>query len=799
MTLRFSLSTKAETLAALSRQPTSFIVPPLHYFTVSSWRERRASILSEIRTMFPDALLAVRSSALTEDQESGSMAGAYTSHLNVDGRDTDCIGQAVDAVIASFPTSGDHQVLIQPMVEDVEVSGVIATHNIDDGSPYYVINYDDETGRTDTVTGGKGIHKTVMIYRGASEHDAISDRLRKMLLLARELESIFDNSPLNIEFCLNRKLEAIVLQIRPIAVSHRWAPELNDQVERALHQIERFLDARSRPRAGLAGSKTTLGNMPDWNPAEILGPTPRPLAVSLYRHIITDTVWSEARTAMGYRSVPGEKLLVTLAGIPYIDVRVSLNSLLPSGLPSPLEDRLINGWIDYLDNHPELHDKVEFDIAQTVLDFSFDQSIADRLPGVLTNDDKQLFREALKTLTLACFERDKGSSDLRARALIARLEAEQSKTALIGAGANGSLDNLFEAIALLARCRSLGTFAFAIFARQAFIAEAILRSAYQRGALSEERIQEFKLSAPTVMSRFANDLQAVLNAKLSAERFFANYGHLRPGTYDICSLCYADRPELFASEYTTSEPFEHGRFELTSRERAALTSLFREAGLETISPDRFLAFANDAIIAREYSKFVFSRDLSNALEQIKLWGAALDLQPEDLSFLDFSDLDDLVTDSSSHRLADHINGLVAIGRDKHTLSKSVKLSYLIRDSRDIRIVLLHRSAPTFVTNVRLEANLTVLTPQSSADIDLAGRIVCIESADPGFDWIFLKGIAGLITKYGGVNSHMTIRAAEISLPAAIGCGETNFNIALRARAVELNCADKILRFIDHEV
>ena len=52
-----------------------------------------------------------------------------------------------------------------------------------------------------------------------------------------------------------------------------------------------------------------------------------------------------------------------------------------------------------------------------------------------------------------------------------------------------------------------------------------------------------------------------------------------------------------------------------------------------------------------------------------------------------------------------------------------------------------------------------------------GCIVLIESADPGFDWIFSHAITGLVTKYGGANSHMAVRCAEFGLPAAIGCGE----------------------------
>ena len=51
------------------------------------------------------------------------------------------------------------------------------------------------------------------------------------------------------------------------------------------------------------------------------------------------------------------------------------------------------------------------------------------------------------------------------------------------------------------------------------------------------------------------------------------------------------------------------------------------------------------------------------------------------------------------------------------------------------------------------------------------KIVLIENADPGFDFLFSYKIKGLITKYGGANSHMAIRCMELGLPAIIGSGD----------------------------
>ena len=76
---------------------------------------------------------------------------------------------------------------------------------------------------------------------------------------------------------------------------------------------------------------------------------------------------------------------------------------------------------------------------------------------------------------------------------------------------------------------------------------------------------------------------------------------------------------------------------------------------------------------------------------------------------------------------------------------------------------------------------------------LKSKIILIDSADPGFDWVFSHKITGLITKFGGTNSHMAIRCAELNLPAAIGVGEKIFQNLLQSSRVYLDPKNKILR------
>ena len=56
--------------------------------------------------------------------------------------------------------------------------------------------------------------------------------------------------------------------------------------------------------------------------------------------------------------------------------------------------------------------------------------------------------------------------------------------------------------------------------------------------------------------------------------------------------------------------------------------------------------------------------------------------------------------------------------------------------------------------------------------------------------IFSQNIKGLITKYGGVNSHMSIRCEELNLPAVIGVGEENYEKIKNCTKVVLNCKNE---------
>ena len=247
--------TKAEVLESLSNK--SFNIPKVYYFNVREWRNDPKIIIDKIIKLFSNKIVAVRSSALAEDTEESSMAGAFKSFLNIEVEEKTLI-RYINKVISSFDSNMLNQVLIQPMVSNVAMSGVIMSKVLDDGSPYYVINYDDQTGLTDTVTSGSAINKTVYIYNGVNKKDFDSPYLISALNLVRNLEKIFPKIPLDIEFIIDNDIKSFLLQVRRITTKDKWKQDVNSQVSQRMIFLKQYVEKIMNPRSQLFGEKTNF-------------------------------------------------------------------------------------------------------------------------------------------------------------------------------------------------------------------------------------------------------------------------------------------------------------------------------------------------------------------------------------------------------------------------------------------------------------------------------------------------------------------------------------------------------------
>lgn len=106
--------------------------------------------------------------------------------------------------------------------------------------------------------------------------------------------------------------------------------------------------------------------------------------------------------------------------------------------------------------------------------------------------------------------------------------------------------------------------------------------------------------------------------------------------------------------------------------------------------------------------------------------------------------------------------------------------------------MINQTEPNYITHKKAAGSVLVVESFCST---IAGKIVMIPSADPGYDWIFTHRILGLITMYGGVNSHMAIRSAELGIPSVIGAGEVLYHEWSQAQALEIDCENKQVKII----
>lgn len=160
---------------------------------------------------------------------------------------------------------------------------------------------------------------------------------------------------------------------------------------------------------------------------------------------------------------------------------------------------------------------------------------------------------------------------------------------------------------------------------------------------------------------------------------------------------------------------------------------------------------------------------------------------EDLSFISIQSFRKWAWMVEPYDFKDQLQKEVQAGRDAFRCSRLIKLPHMVMTEGDLFAFDVPPSRANFVTTKQVVA-APVSMSEDLEPHDLQSRIVFIEGADPGYDWIFAHGIAGLVTKYGGAASHMTIRAAEFGIPAAIGCGEGLFEGLRDAKLIELNCA-----------
>ncbi|MEP7083606.1 MAG: PEP/pyruvate-binding domain-containing protein, partial [Betaproteobacteria bacterium] len=733
------------------------------------WERDADSLLSQIRAQLGAVPLIVRSSAAAEDQAEASQAGRYRSVADVASAGDDAaLRSAIEAVIAAYdqPRAGADDVLVQPMLDRILISGVALTRDPSTGAPYRVINYAAGGDASAVTSGAPAALLTFVATRAGPD---VPPALASLFNLIDELEGIFPECALDIEFAIDADARLFLLQVRPL----RSQPcALDDAQHRvALERVAARVAVAQRPDARLLGSSTMFGNMPDWNPAELIGVRPKPLALSLFRRLVTDSAWSGARHRYGYRDLREVPLLTELGGQPYIDLRISFNSFLPADIDAGLGHRLVDHYLALLAAAPALHDTVEFQVVLSCYTFDIDQRLDALAAAGFDAGERRSLAASLRRLTSrivdpmhGVWRRDRDRLALLDRRRCALLAVEMAPISRLHR--------------LLDDCLRYGTRPFAGLARTGFVAVQMLRSLVAVGALSAADHEAFMRGVDTVSGRLSRELRAVDRAT-----FLARYGHLRPGTFDIAQPRYDETPDAYFDwdvrpRTTTAEAVA---FVPSSAQRRAIDALLRAHALPG-SAAQLLEFIRCGIEWREQAKFMFTRSLSDALSILRAYGATHGLSAAELAFARIEALDPLRSGGRTHQGL--LRESIAAGQAAYRETGALWLPSLITKPADVLAFVVPAAEPNFITQRSVTGPVVRIDQRER----LCGGIVFVERADPGYDWLFAQRIGGLVTAYGGSNSHMAIRAAELGLPAVIGAGTAYFERWGRASRLALDCA-----------
>ena len=785
-------SSKSNTLLLLNKILRKSKIEKIFNFTVEEWLQNRNMVLDKISEQF-DSDIIVRSSAQDEDSFEFSKAGIYESILNVNPKIKTKVEKAILSVIQSYnKQSGaynQNQILIQNQTKNIITSGVILTKTPDIGSPYYVINY-EEGESTIGVTKGT-INNIVKIYHKIQAFN-IPKKWKRLIASIKEIEDILQFEELDIEFGITDNKDVVIFQVRPITfIPQTDIAKLAKPIESKILKNKNIF-SKLNQRKHILGNRTIFSDMSDWNPAEIIGNNPNLLDYSLYDYLIMNKIWHNARTILGYQNVNPSPLMVKFGNKPYVDTRASFNSLIPEKLGKKLSSKLVNYYLDTLSKNPHLYDKVEFEILFTCYDFNLDSKLSELEKHGFTKNEIKKIKNVLLDLTnniISDFPKILKDSQYSMQKLA------RNRTEIISNLKNKNITQsryLGNIEKLLEDCKKFGTLPFSIMARIGFIGSILLKSIQKDGYLPSYFENMLLNSLSTPISDIRNDVIALNDKKITKIQFLKKYGHLRPGTYDITALRYDDSKNNFFEDIQFPKLKSKHKFDF---DNTLLSNLLTSHFLNFENID-FFSFVRDGLIYREKLKFEFTKNLSEALELIAKVGKTLGFTREDVSNLDIRTI--LKSKNLSKSQTRNIWREKIFQQQKEKLvNDCLALPPIIFSEKDFEVIQYFISKPNYITDKKITGNIINFENFKGNIGSQRGKILLLQNADPGYDWIFTKKLGGLITKYGGVASHMSIRCSETGLPAAIGCGEVIFEKLKLASKVLLDCKNKEILILEH--
>jgi len=776
-------TTKAETLKNLSDQLKKSCIEKLFIFNIKEWGNSTDKIINKSQEIFGNKKVVIRSSSLSEDTMNTSGAGIYHSELNVDNSNKEHLKRSINKVKQSYSKGKKNQfdqIIIQEQTNDVIISGVCLTRNLKNNSPYYIINFDDKSTYTDTVTGGL-VGDKVEIIRNI-DIKSIPSKWKNLIISIKEIESLLPNLALDIEFAINKKKEIIIFQVRPLAANSKY-PEYNDT--KIFDNHKNIQNIYKNEISDLYNGDAILSDMGFWNPAELIGDRPTPLGESLFNEILMNSTWNTSLLPLGYSNSEG-CLSTRIGNKPYINLKKSFEALMPKEIKDNLKKKLIKYYNKKLKNYPQYHDKLEFEIVLSSFNLNTNNSMKELLENNFNINEITQIRNSLYKLTNNIFKNYK-SIFLNDTKSIHKLIKNFK---YIPTTKDNWKNNLSVVVSYIDQIKKNGTPQFCRAARLTFIAKDFIKSFVDHNPEYREDCDILLSKIKTISSTMQEDLAMIQDDK-SKTGFFKKYGHLRPDTYNINNKRYDQMKNLLSKNMRQDN--ENNKKSINAELIKEINMSLKELKLN-IDYAGFINFLNSSIKNREKYKFEYSKVISGIIEMIADIGVIVNINRQDLAYIDYQTLKIIANSdmnvSSAHEIC---KSLITSRKDYHEVLNHISLPSLLFNLQDLTLIANHTVVPNFITDEIVESKIINIKKQEAANI--TNKIVVIDNADPGYDWIFSYKIKGLITLYGGLASHMAIRCAEFNIPAAIGCGSLVYETVNTSEKILLDCKNKKIKKI----
>ena len=772
----FKFISKAQTLNKLKKTNKSqFIIPKFVFFSKKDYTNKKKIIFKKIKSYFKSDII-LRSSANDEDKSNSSNAGKYDSFKikNVSEKNLELV---INKILNKFKNHKD-EILVQEYITNPDFSGVVFTADIDTDAPYYIINY-DSSGKSDLITSGQKntTEKTVFIFKN---HTNLPKKFSKLIKTIKYLEKITLNERLDIEFIIKGK-KIYILQVRPLKKTKKLDKK---KFYNALINIKKKISKFKTDKNNLYGNQTAFSNMSDWNPAEMIGARAKKLSISLYQELITDSIWAKQRSDYFYLNVHPNKLMMDLAGCPYINLKTDFNSFLPKNLNPSTANKLINYFIETVKKNPNLHDKIEFNLIPSCYSLKKNHTIKEKITSI----EYKKYVEELRSLSNKIFDLKNGPfiKDIK---LINKLEntilKKETKT-------SSYVNNIYF---LINECKDFGTKPFAGIARTAFIATSLLNDLKNLKLINNNELINFYSSIKSVTKNLSKDLK-LLNQKISYKKtFLFKYGHLRPSTYSISSKNYREGfKEYFKSSKLVKENIDNKRKKYFFKNKLKINEILKKNKLN-FNFQGLLNISEEAIYMREFSKYLFTKYIDLIFENLINLSKKMNIDRNDLDYISIKTILDSYNNLSIERLENILKEEIKKSKKMFSITKAIKLPEVIKNEDDVFLFEQITKSGNFITEKSITTKKYFLKNLNEKNIFKIcnGKIIFIENADPGYDFLFNFNILGLVTKYGGANSHMAIRCSELNIPAVIGVGEKKFEELQEYQIIEINCLTKNIK------